>query len=520
MAILKMIGAIHRPRNGKGGKYRILKNTIDYILNPKKTAGGLYTGSLNCMCASACEDMIETNRHYGKEPNNDHDRIGYHFTISWSPEEQVPPEMALEITRKFCESYLSDYEVVFSAHLDQAHMHTHFCFNSVSYKNGRKYRYEDQDWEKILQPLLDDLCSEQGLHTLDMDTGKTLEEYKTDRKGKRRKGKSASGRSHSNTSYRKKEEYSTSDHIRDDIDSLINICSDFEEFLAGMQEKGYQLKQGTSEKYGPYLAVWTKGMKIFRRTHTLGADYTVSMIKSRIAAFHKPLPDMPLDPQMQFLTGRRRFRCRIHYQSQNLYLRKQYARLYRLGVIPKQQSRLPYKERRDYLKKLRRVEYELQIIDNNHLQSLDDVEILLRSQEELVTELQKELKEFRIMKKPYDKMQSVYKKLDELEGACILFQDGDDRYRSESEAYLKLSVEAGTFGHTREELETWMCQAQERKRQLRKKYREEKEKLEAVKELRQEYAETEKMYEPASDEILADMDSDDTARKRIRKRIL
>lgn len=501
----------------------MLKNTINYILNPEKTAGGLYTGSLNCMCASACEDMIETNRHYGKEPNNDHDRIAYHFTISWKREEEVSPEKALEITRKFCKEYLSDYEVVYAAHLDKEHMHTHISFNSVSFQDGRKYRYEDNDWEKKLQPLLDRLCAEQGLHTLEMDTGMPLEEYASDRKRKKRgsKGKGADRKSHSNTSYRneKEQEYSFSDHVRNDIDSLISSCSDFEEWITEMQKKGYVIKQGTSQKYGPYIAVRTAGMKKFRRTQTLGVDYTVAMIKSRIEALHKPLPEVPMNPDMQFLTGKRTFRCQICYQTQNVYLRKQFARLYRLGIIPGKQL-LTYRERKEMLRRLRRVEYELQVIAEHDLQSSGDVAAILLEQESRVEEIEKELKAFRLQMRPYEKMFSVYQKKEALEGAYLLYLEGDQNFRGEAEEYLRLKEETKSYGQSQEELEAWISQAQEKRKELRKSYGAEKEKLEACRELRQEYAKTESQYEPAPDEMLVDMDRDDTVRKQAKNRIL
>lgn len=42
MAITKIIGSIHPPKSG--GRYKVLKNSINYVLNPKKTMDGLYYG--------------------------------------------------------------------------------------------------------------------------------------------------------------------------------------------------------------------------------------------------------------------------------------------------------------------------------------------------------------------------------------------------------------------------------------------------------------------------------------------
>ena len=187
MAILHIIDPPIHPGSGKRGTYAHLKSAINYILKPEKTLGGLYTGSCNCRCETALQEMIDTKTQYGKVPipgtkGYENNRLAYHFIISWSPKEHVSPELAMEIVSKFCENELSDYEVVYSAHTDTKHMHAHIIFNSVNFKNGSKYRYNKNDWERKLQPLVDRLCKEQGLHELKDDTGKTLSEYAAERK--------------------------------------------------------------------------------------------------------------------------------------------------------------------------------------------------------------------------------------------------------------------------------------------------------------------------------------------------
>ena len=89
---------------------------------------------------------------------------------------------------------------------------------------------------------------------------------------------------------RTSEEYSMSDYLRDEIDSLIMSCKNFEEFEQCMKDAGYDIKYGNSERYGKYMAVCNSEMQRFRRTHTLGEDYTLSMIKKRIELFHSELP--------------------------------------------------------------------------------------------------------------------------------------------------------------------------------------------------------------------------------------
>ena len=183
MAITKIIGAIHPP--SKGSRHKVLRNTIDYILDPEKTENGRLIGSIGCFPDNALQQMLSTQQRYGKDKNNFgiHERLGYHFVISFSPEESVSPEIALQVMKEFSEELTGkQYEAVYSVHTDKEHMHGHLCFNSVNFHTGRKFCYKDGDWAKIIQPITDRVCLKYGLHTLEMDTGKSNEEYEREEK--------------------------------------------------------------------------------------------------------------------------------------------------------------------------------------------------------------------------------------------------------------------------------------------------------------------------------------------------
>ena len=71
------------------------------------------------------------------------------------------PDTAFEITRRFVEEYLGkSYEAVYVVHDNTAHVHSHIVFNSVSFVDGKKYRYEKGDWAKYIQPITNNLCQE------------------------------------------------------------------------------------------------------------------------------------------------------------------------------------------------------------------------------------------------------------------------------------------------------------------------------------------------------------------------
>ena len=103
-----------------------LKRSLDYVMNPEKTQDGRLVGAINCQVDSAFEQMKATKRKFGKVDK----RQGYHIILSFR-EDEVNPDMAFEITRRFVEEYLGkSYEAVYVVHDNTAHVHSHIVFNS------------------------------------------------------------------------------------------------------------------------------------------------------------------------------------------------------------------------------------------------------------------------------------------------------------------------------------------------------------------------------------------------------
>lgn len=520
MAIVHFIDPPIHPGSGRGGKYSHLKSAINYILKPEKTLDGLYTGSCNCRCETALQEMINTKKQYGKGPipgtkGYEKDRLAYHLIISWSPKEHVSPELAMEIAGKFCEKELSDYEVVYSAHTDTEHMHAHIIFNSVNFRSGCKYRYNKNDWELKLQPLVDQLCKEQGLHELEEDTGKTFLEYATERKrtGHNKKlpdkvtgsdKSSKDKKTHGNHKYKREEseEYSVSDYLRDEIDRLIMSSSNFEEFEQLMRDDGYEIKYGNSEKYGVYMAIRNSEMQRFRRTQTLGENYTLSMIKKRIELFHSELPQCKEEVESWILVSKKIYYCSVSYNTKNPYLRRQYARLYRLGIFPNYGKRPSYSETKERLKQLRKIEYQIDLIMKNDCTTIEDLEETINENLDSIKELKAQEKQHRIELSPYRKEWSEYEKLEELEGAFLLFQEGNQSFREEALEYQKLKDVVKQFTHTKEDLGKFLNHEAVYEKILKKSLYEKRKQLEAMQELKEDYQRIMEEYVPADDEML------------------
>lgn len=139
MAISKIL---HMKDSGNSFHARHLKRALDYVMNPEKTQGGRLVGAVNCQADMAFEQMMDTKKQFGKTDK----RQGYHIILSFK-EDEVEPDRAFEITQKFVAEYLGDaYEAVFVVHDNTDHVHSHIVFNSVSFVDGKKYRYHCSHW--------------------------------------------------------------------------------------------------------------------------------------------------------------------------------------------------------------------------------------------------------------------------------------------------------------------------------------------------------------------------------------
>ena len=227
-----------------------LKRSLDYVMNPEKTQDGRLVGAINCQVDSAFEQMKATKRKFGKVDK----RQGYHIILSFK-EDEVNPDTAFEITRRFVEEYLGkSYEAVYVVHDNTAHVHSHIVFNSVSFVDGKKYRYEKGDWAKYIQPITNKLCQEYGLSIIDVDDGSKEKEHE----------------SYKDWSEYREGSFVWADMIKRDLDSCILQAGNYEQFLELLSDKGYEVKQGK------YLAVKPQGMTRFRRCKTLGDMYSTA----------------------------------------------------------------------------------------------------------------------------------------------------------------------------------------------------------------------------------------------------
>lgn len=248
MAITKIL---HMKQSGTRCKYLHLKNAITYILNPEKTKHGALVGGGNCVPRHALKGMLDTKAYYGKEEG----RQGYHIIISCAPwEGEATPELAFEVMGKFAERYLGkDWEYIYTAHDDKEHAHAHLIFNSVCLTDGHKYHYKKGDWERYIQPIVNDLCREYDLSEIRFEEAREP--------GRNMKYNQWQAVNEGRMDWR--------EIMRGDINELLKETKDPEAILERLKEEGYDVKYNEDGK----LLLRPYGKKGFVSARVLGEKY-------------------------------------------------------------------------------------------------------------------------------------------------------------------------------------------------------------------------------------------------------
>ena len=407
---------------GTGNPGKHLKQGIDYITRKEKTGNGLYVGGMNCQPEFAYEQMRETKKEFGKTDK----RQGYHLIISFAAGETTP-EQAFEIIGRFAKEYLGNvYEAVYTIHDNTDHIHGHIIFNSVSFMDGRKYRYEKGDWAKYIQPVTNRLCKEYGLSTVEI----------------------SEDRVHPTGAYQEWNDFKDGrfvwgDMIRRDLDACVLQAPSFESFLDLLKEKGYEIKQGK------YLAVQPAGLSRFRRTNSLGENYAEERLRERILT--ESLSDYrPARRGIQ--PGIIRCRVKRLKKSRMSGLQKRYfARMYRLGKLKKRTYSKAWKFRND-IRKFERLQEQYLFLTRHGVQGIQGLEEV----KETLSGKKKEVaRERSRLYRERAKFRPLFEKLEEaqsLQKAAASFRAGDDFFEEEHLKFGAIEKELSGQGYSFEEV--------------------------------------------------------------------
>ena len=139
-----------------------LYDALRYVENDDKTDKKMFVTALNCSKSAAYEQMMAVKRKYGERGKV----VAYHGYQSFAAGE-VTPEEAHQIGIETARRMWGDrFQVVVTTHLNTNNLHNHFVINSVSFKDGGKYRNSIEQHHEIRE-ISDEVCREYGKSVLE-----------------------------------------------------------------------------------------------------------------------------------------------------------------------------------------------------------------------------------------------------------------------------------------------------------------------------------------------------------------
>lgn len=213
-----------------------LHAALQYAQNEVKTDRKLYVSGINCSRRFACEEMMAVKRRFGERGRN----VAYHGYQSFAKGEVTPEEahrIGVETARKM---WGERFQVVVATHLNTDNLHNHFVVNSVSFKDGKKFRNKiGQHME--LRRISDEVCARYEKQVL-----VESEFYSGDKR---------SYWAHQNGLKTHR------DHLREDVEYCLSVSATFAEFETQLCSMGYALDKA---RFSVKAAGWQRAVRLDR----------------------------------------------------------------------------------------------------------------------------------------------------------------------------------------------------------------------------------------------------------------
>ena len=320
-----------------------LQDALDYASNRDKTEKSCFESSYACTLETAFADMRQTKEHWHKSGGVQ----GYHLVQSFAAGE-VTPELAHQIAKELADRVLGGrYEYVIGTHLNTGHIHSHIVWNSVSRIDGKKYHSNGKSYVTQIRAVSDELCRKYKLSVIDTENSNHV------------------AKPYAEWLAEKSNQPTWRTAIRQDVDDAIRQSLTWRQFVAALQDKGYELRFNRK-----YPALCPPGKERFVRFKTLGKNYTPEVIQNRLLHPQFNRCFVENSPRVQYSRLHRGKKPRRKLTG----LRALYYRyLYELGALPRKPSRPSYAVRQDAYKLDQRIR-QMEFLSKNNIDTMAQLE--------------------------------------------------------------------------------------------------------------------------------------------------
>ena len=241
---------------------------LDYIMNPKKTDGGILVSTYACSPETAADEFMLFRQEYQQSTGRtqDNEVIGYHVRQAFKPDE-ITPEEANEIGKELASRMTDDqFAYVVATHIDKHHIHNHIIICSTDLEGQHKYRDVKQSAKDLAQ-ISDSLCREHSLSVIQNPQDKTVSYDKW--QGNQRR-------------------FTHRDELRMIIDAALRMQPDgFDALMQLLEDAGCRIKRGAQ------ISIKPPEGKRYIRLDTLGSEYDETSLRRTLAHDHVHIPKIP-----------------------------------------------------------------------------------------------------------------------------------------------------------------------------------------------------------------------------------